>query len=203
MRHGSRTVARLAISMLIAFLGPQLLVAPAAADHGYWEFKKSTNKDSTLKWNLTGQYHNNVTASESWRAGSGISTDVCATDEGWLPNGWYDAWGMLNKKDGVIKGRAIHIQDKVCHDGTIRTELFIHTEETMENDQYCPTSGDDPYCWETVDDYLSEGCIKVAYPGGAFNDAIGDVHFYFHNRAGGSSQHGTFTINTFLHVIAP
>src|SRR5919197_866227 len=46
--------------------------------------------------------------------------------------------------------------------GTPRQELFIHSEETASNGQYCPTIYDDPFCWDGDFDYKSAGCIKLS-----------------------------------------
>jgi hypothetical protein len=148
-----------------------------------------------LRW-----YDDNLNClADSWRAGSGTNTDTCDVGDGWLPNGWYDLWGMYDHKDGTaIDGRAWYLQDKQCHDGTWRTELFIHTEETVDNGQSCPTSGDDPHCWEGTFDYKSNGCIKIAYPNSGFPNDIGDAHGDWHRNVSGS--HGTFTSTDRLYV---
>ena len=68
----------------------------------------------------------------------------------------------------------------------MRFGLFIHTEETKTNGQHCPTSGDDPYCWEGSNDYYSDGCVKVSHPSG-----VSTVHNWWHNSPW-SGGHGTF-----------
>jgi hypothetical protein len=127
-----------------------------------------------------------------WRAGSGVSTDACQRNAGWLPTGHYDVRTFVHNKDDVIKGRAWWLSDKACasYPYTMRTELFIHTEETSTTDQYCPTSGDDPYCWDTdYGDYASEGCIKIKQP----NMDMYQFHHEWHRLVSGA--HGTVNYN--------
>ena len=56
---------------------------------------------------------------------------------------------------GTIKGRVFYLSNKPCWNGTWRSELFIHSEETAAQGQYCPTAYDDPFCWEGDYDYHS------------------------------------------------
>ena len=182
---------RFVAAVLFALTAMVVGATPASASIGWFDFKRITNTNSTLwfKWsdNTNPEL---VQSSPGWRAGSGDSTACGYINHGWLPVGWYDGWGHWNNYDSLIKGRVFWVQDKRCGDGTLRTELFIHTEETAANGQSCPTAGDDPYCWEAVYDYNSGGCIKVAYPNNGFSDIIGQAHWYWHNRYGGSG-HGT------------
>lgn len=151
-----------------------------------------------------------------WRAGSGTSTNPCEVNRGWLPNGWYDLWGHWDDYDQTIKGRVWWLEDMRCHNGTLRTELFIHTEETRLRDQSCGDQLPDddlPYCWdrkrayagaaEGTYDYYSQGCIKVRRrsPEGTWPDAMSDVHTTWHGRGGGS-QHGQFTRTDTVYVHA-
>ena len=162
-----------------------ILLAPQASAR--WTFDKIVNNDSRLQWCWFNPQIYTTECSDNWRAGSGQpgGTDGCAVGYGWLPTGDYDLWGHWDGYDGVIKGRVFYVQDKWCWNGSaLRTELFIHTEETAGNGQSCPTSGDDPYCWEGTFDYYSEGCIKVAYPNNGFNNVIGANHTWFHKQFG-------------------
>jgi hypothetical protein len=108
-----------------------------------------------------------LVASRSWRAGAGFtprSTDACKRNDGWLPNGRYrprliaDYWGSL------IKGSAIQLGQKACADGTVRQNLFIHTEQGARNSQCPDRKGDQPCRWEypKINDYRSHGCIKLS-----------------------------------------
>lgn len=104
----------------------------------------------------------------SWRAGSGFegaaATNECAKGRGWLPNGTYsfiqydDYWGQL------IKGRVFYLGNKACRNGTLRTELFIHTETGRHNKQCRDRKGDQRCRWEypKINDYKSSGCIKLS-----------------------------------------
>ncbi len=195
-------------AFVLAAMVLQVMVAQgASATHAYYEFVKDTITNSTLKWNDTGP-NENVILTKSWRAGSGVNQDPCdkSTEQsppgGWLPNGWYDLKGMVNTRDCCeIQGRAFELQNKACSDGTLREDLFIHTEETPNHGQVgCSEPGDDPHCWENDDDYKSVGCIKVKYsdPDTNPNFGISEFHTYFHNNDGGSSQHGSYTINSFI-----
>jgi hypothetical protein len=131
-------------------------------------FDKGSNTNSALL--MKGRDANGrCYTSRSWRSGSGVSTDPCAKGKGWLPNGVYDVPFMSDGYSGsVIAGRVWRLQDKKCSDGTVRTELFVHSEETSGNGQSC-TSGnsDDQWCWdgtpngEATNDYKSLACIKV------------------------------------------
>ena len=90
--------------------------------------------------------------------------NACWIGHGWLPAGWYDLNGHWDSYNGsAIKGRVFYLQNKPCWNGTWRTELFVHSEETADQGQYCPTVYDDPFCWEGDFDYYSNGCIKLAH----------------------------------------
>jgi hypothetical protein len=114
-----------------------------------------------------------------------------------VPTGYYDLWGHWNNYDGKIAGRVFYLQNKPCWNGTWRTELFVHSEETAGQGQYCPTAGDDPYCWEGPSDYYSNGCIKVSRAG--YPSDLRLVHDGWHGKSG-DSRHGYFTINNWLYV---
>ncbi len=103
-----------------------------------------------------------------WRAGSGFggpnTKDPCARGRGWLPNGRYDFVQYDNYWGEFIKGRAFFLGNTTCHDGTPRTELFIHTE-TGDRNRQCRNARGDQRCrweWPKVNDYRSGGCIKMS-----------------------------------------
>ncbi len=156
---------RLALAALA--LGLIVPATPAAAGtQVFFAFHRWTNTNSYLTVNrqdvMSGQILNQI----GLRAGSGISTDECWVKHGWLPGGWYNIVAHFDNYNGsLIKGRVWQLSDMRCMGGTgtLRTELFIHSEETSNNGQYCPTPGDDPFCWEGTSDYYSEGCIKLAH----------------------------------------
>jgi hypothetical protein len=179
-------------ALTLATLFALTLPAAAPAANGWWAFNRNTNLDSVLSWTWT--YPPDTTRySKSWRAGSGTTTNECEKGKGWLPAGWYALWGHWNGYPGsVVRGRVWWVQDKYCANGiTLRTELFIHTEETAQRGQYCTSAYDDPFCWERAADYYSLGCIKVARPSpvASFPDDVGSAHSYYHSY-GGSSAHG-------------
>src|SRR5215212_1721790 len=100
--------------------------------------------------------------SSVFRAGSGSGTDACQHNN-WIPKGHYDVlWHDDYYPGSKIQGRVWRLSDYQCSNGVRRTELFVHSEETSGQGQYCPTGSDDPFCWEGDYDYYSYGCIKVA-----------------------------------------
>lgn len=109
-----------------------------------------------------------VLASDSWRAGSGFpgrsTTNACAKNRGWLPNGRYALRQYGDWHGTLIHGRVFRLADKRCVDGTLREQLFIHTEAGPGNTQ-CPNRPGDQICrWEfpRINDYTSHGCIKMS-----------------------------------------
>ena len=184
------------LALLAALAAAAALAAPALATPAYFDFARSTNLNSrlTLSWEAVPGH----VSSMSWRAGSGTGTDECAVGRGWLPGGWYDLNGHWDNYDGSkVKGRVFYLQNKQCYNGTWRTELFIHSEETAANGQSCPTSGDDPFCWEGDSDYYSAGCIKMSRAGNPSD--LNLVHTNWHQRSG-DQRHGAFTITHWLYV---
>ncbi len=103
----------------------------------------------------------------SWRAGSGFtrtSTDACRRNDGWLPDGRYQPQLHANYWGRWIKGRAIYLGAKRCANGTLRTDLFVHTEQGDRSRQCADRPGDQACRWEypRVNDYRSYGCVKVS-----------------------------------------
>nr|BFD80792.1 hypothetical protein StreXyl84_01930 [Streptomyces sp. Xyl84] len=97
-----------------------------------------------------------------FRAGSGITQNECTSGRGWLPNGTYSVGSHTRTYNGrQIKGYAIRLADKRCHNGTgrLRTELFIHSEMNRDGSQ----GRSEPRKWtdNNPNDYLSNGCIKM------------------------------------------
>jgi len=136
-----------AAAVLVAALS---IPANAFAYLTWFEFTRQSNISSplTMAW----QYGPGYYGTQTWRAGSGVSTDACWVGHGWLPTGYYDLRGHWDNYNGTIRGRVFYLQDKTCWNGTWRTQLFIHSEETAAQGQYCPTAGDDPYCWDGPSD---------------------------------------------------
>ena len=195
--EGREVMTRIAVLLAAVAVAAATALPAGATSPSYFDFARKTNLSSVLTfyWESLPGHESSLT----WRAGSGSgSTDECATGRGWLPAGWYDLKGHWDNYDGSkIKGRAWLLQNKQCWNGTWRTELFIHSEETASNGQSCPTAGDDPFCWEGDSDYASAGCIKVSRAGNPSNLAL--VHTNWHQRSG-DQRHGSFTIARWLYV---
>jgi hypothetical protein len=107
-------------------------------------------------------------AKDSWRAGSGLpggsAKNPCVKGHGWLPNGRYTVRQYNDYAGNLIHGRAFRLSNKRCSNGTLREQLFIHTEAGAGNTQ-CPDRAGDQICrWEfpKINDYTSHGCIKMA-----------------------------------------
>lgn len=186
-------VALLSVAVLFVTLVP-VQEASASRACNYLAFSKNTNKNSTLLayWTFDG----NCAGSDSWRAGSGTTTDPCESFKGWLPNGWYDLQSPYMDHDyggSLIKGRVWRLSDKWCPGGsTLRDELFIHTEETSSNTQVCSSDSDDDWCWDgtpngdATNDYASQGCIKIrrGSPEHTKSADLGPLHDRWHNNLG-------------------
>jgi hypothetical protein len=188
------------IAVVVAIAAALVPVARAsAATQVFFAFHRYTNTNSVLTVNLQNIYNGQILAQQTFRAGSGTSTNECYLGHGWLPTGWYDIVGHFDHYDAsLIKGRVWQLSDKRClgGTGTLRTELFIHSEETADDGQYCPTSSDDRFCWEGPSDYYSNGCIKLAhappYPS--------DIAYADNDWDAWDGRHGYFTAPTALFV---
>jgi hypothetical protein len=209
MKARSRRVIFAATFMLV-LSGVPLQPASAARTCAYFEFDKGTNINSTLIGRAFDQSGRCV-VTRSWRAGSGLNTNPCDKDNGdgvggWLPNGWYDVLEMNHSWNGsAVRGRVWRLENKACSDGTFRTELFIHTEETASATQECtPPANDSPWCWDDyqngsgTNDYYS-ACIKVRRqsPEGNWANDHGPVHQFWHDFGG---QHGARTDSVHVHA---
>jgi hypothetical protein len=109
-----------------------------------------------------------VVSKHSWRAGSGLpgsgTTNACVKGHGWLPDGRYTLRQYDDYAGNLIHGRAFRLSDKRCANGTLREQLFIHTESGAGNAQCADTPGDQLCRWEypKINDYTSHGCIKMS-----------------------------------------
>jgi hypothetical protein len=104
---------------------------------------------------------------KSWRAGSGFrrsSTDSCRKNDGWLPNGSYRPRLFADYGGTFVRGRAIYLGNHACRNGTVRNDLFIHTEQDRGNRQCADRKGDQACRWENpkFPDYQSYGCVKMS-----------------------------------------
>jgi hypothetical protein len=127
--------------------------------------------DSRLAWDawkqrVDGSWRH--VAHDEWRAGSGFpgasTTDPCAKGRGWLPDGTYSLRQYNDYAGTLIHGRSFRLSDRRCGDGTLREELFIHTESAAGNRQCADGPGDQICRWEypKINDYTSHGCIKLS-----------------------------------------
>lgn len=109
-----------------------------------------------------------VLAHDRWRAGSGLpggsTTNPCVKGHGWLPNGRYAVRQYDDWAGTLIHGRVFRLSDKRCANGTLREQLFIHTEAGPGNSQCADAPGDQICRWEfpRINDYTSHGCIKMS-----------------------------------------
>jgi hypothetical protein len=119
------------------------------------------------------------------RAGSGNgNTDECVTNAGPLPDGTYSGtstWHQDGYNGSAIYGRVWRLQNKACWNGTVRTALFIHTEETPSRTQGTIES----QRWDGDNDYYSAGCIKISRPENSTGDSVGVMDTWWHQKAGG------------------
>jgi hypothetical protein len=127
--------------------------------------------NSLLSWEARRQRADGTwrtVAHDSWRAGSGLpgrSTESsCVKGHGWLPNGTYSLRQYDDYHGTLIHGRAFRLSDKHCANGTLREQLFIHTESGPGNRQCADGPGDQICRWEfpKINDYTSHGCIKLS-----------------------------------------
>ena len=152
-------------------------------------FTKSTAHPwhSTIAWDASRQRADGswkVLAHEAWRAGSGLpggsAENACVKGHGWLPNGTYALRQYDDYAGTLIHGRAFRLDDKRCANGTLREQLFIHTEAGAGNSQCANLPGDQLCRWEfpKINDYTSHGCIKMSPA--AILALTRDYHRFFH-----------------------
>jgi hypothetical protein len=161
--------------ILVALVVGSAVTTPATASTSHREAVITFHKNyrdtfrSTLTWEVFRVDGDRRTSVQrlSWRAGSGYfrhSTDACRKNNGWLPDGMYRPRLVRDYGGNLIKGRAIYLGQKPCANGTMRTDLFIHTEQGAGSRQ-CPNRPGDQVCrWEypRINDYRSYGCIKLS-----------------------------------------
>src|SRR3954447_348598 len=147
--------------------------ADASQSRRYAVITFHKNYQNTLRSHLTWQVFREsggkrtTLVSKSWRAGSGFSrtsTNSCRKNNGWLPDGTSRPRLYSDYHGSLIKGRAIYLGQKRCPNGTMRTALFIHTEQGAGNRQCPDRKGDQPCRWEypQINDYRSLGCVKLS-----------------------------------------
>lgn len=147
--------------------------AQAGAVRAQITFTKDTAHPwhSTITWDAARQRADGswkAVAHDAWRAGSGFpggsTENPCAKGRGWLPNGTYSLRQYDDYHGTLIHGRAFRLSDRRCPDGTLREQLFIHTEAGAGNTQCADRAGDQVCRWEypKINDYTSHGCIKMS-----------------------------------------
>ena len=182
-----------AIACTVLLLAATLLIEGPAAAHagqhrqgakvskkrtaGQWRasltFAKNRKSpaNSAMTWRLAKRTPDGsweLTEEQSWRAGSGMlgkrGRDECIRSTGWLPNGTYTARQYDDYPGNLIHGRAFRLSNKRCRNGTVRQNLFLHSEQGPGNHQCRDTRGDQACRWEYPrhNDYKSWGCIKMA-----------------------------------------
>ncbi|WP_143230476.1 hypothetical protein [Actinosynnema sp. ALI-1.44] len=131
---------------------------------GFFVFEKNKANPSNSRlawqeWTMVGDRPPRKTLELRWRAGSGNgSTDSCASNAGWLPNGTYGGTYMTGF-DGDINGIVFQLDNKKCgRNGTERSALFIHSEMMPNGKQ---NSNVESERWDGPIDYFSEGCVKL------------------------------------------
>jgi hypothetical protein len=189
MSHVLRALAATALAggLLVATVGPSNAThgpgpqsgggdtaAHPGAVRALITFTKNTAHpwDSSLSWDASRQRADGtwrVVAHDSWRAGSGLpggglAENACAKGHGWLPDGTYSLRQYDDYAGSLIHGRAFRLSDKRCANGTLREQLFIHTESGPGNRQCADGPGDQICRWEfpKINDYTSHGCIKLS-----------------------------------------
>jgi hypothetical protein len=174
---------KLAIALVVVGAACAQAMDASAAVNTTFQFTRSSNLSSTLTLFRRDTGTGQVYSRADWRAGSGDTTNECQTSHGWLPGGYYSINMHRDDFGGTkIQGRVWQLSDKACSGGagTLRTELFIHSEETSTRQQSCgPAGTDQPFCWEGSNDYYSAGCIKVNHWGD-----LGAVDSNWHNWGG-------------------
>ncbi|MEU9320504.1 L,D-transpeptidase family protein [Streptomyces sp. NPDC048295] len=130
-------------------------------DAYYLRFNKGSVTNSRLE--LVKRTPGRDKVIKTYKAGSGQVKNTCAVGKGWLPNAgaskpYAVQWHRKNF-DGIINGFVIKISDRTCHNGTKRTELFIHSEMKPNGKQ--GTVESERWTDSGPNDYYSNGCIKL------------------------------------------
>ncbi|MET7719020.1 L,D-transpeptidase [Streptomyces sp. NPDC005407] len=130
----------------------------AAAGSYYLKFDKNQRNQTKSTLYLMKSVSGPDRVIKKYRAGSGVAKNSCTRFKGWLPNGTYDIKFHQKRYNGsLIKGYVIKISDKRCSNGTLRNDLFIHSEMTRNGGQ----GSTEAFRWDGASDYKSSGCIKL------------------------------------------
>ena len=114
---------------------------------------------------------------QTWRAGSGHQMNECITSAmapmnngGWLPSAYYNVGApAFNYNGNVIHGIAFGLGNMNCYNGTLRTELFVHSWSAW----VAPTVPV-PTTPAQAGSYASQACIKLQ-GSGAYSNMGGDI----------------------------
>ncbi|MFD8692005.1 L,D-transpeptidase family protein [Streptomyces sp. NPDC059651] len=174
MRNNARTARIVPLALAAVFVGglSATTAAPAQARAGtqaaakvsdahYLRFNKGSVTNSRLE--LVKRTPGRDKVIKTYKAGSGQVKNTCAVGKGWLPNAgaskpYAIEWHRKNF-DGIINGLVIKIADRTCHNGTKRTELFIHSE--MKPNGKSGVIESERWTNSGPNDYYSNGCIKL------------------------------------------
>ncbi|MEU9094462.1 hypothetical protein [Streptomyces sp. NPDC048428] len=174
MRNNARTARIVPLAIAAVFVSglSATTAAPAQArteaqasakvsDAHYLRFNKGSVTNSRLE--LVKRTPGRDKVIKSYKAGSGQVKNTCAVGKGWLPNAgaskpYAVEWHRKNF-DGIINGLVIKIADRKCHNGTKRTELFIHSE--MKPNGKSGVIESERWTNSSPNDYYSNGCIKL------------------------------------------
>lgn len=200
--QGSVTPGRVATTATLALLGAVIIPAspsqaslPTASGIIYTDYNTANMQDSDMyvAHNESGV----LTTDAVFRTGSGTgTTDTCnkwtgdgdPNGAGPAPVGIYDMNSAPYHSDGyngnLIYGRVWRFEDKACPNGTGRTEIFIHSEETPSATQGSVES----QRWDGVNDYKSHACWKVARADNGGDDAVSRLDSWWHKQ-GGTTNH--------------
>jgi hypothetical protein len=138
-------------ALLIAILALPQAHASASTTLYDWYFTKNASDQTS---SVLGLYQNTVGGPTiaTFRAGSGITghENECESNYGWIPSGWGNITGYNHNYPGTtVTGPVLILANRPCYNGTVRTELFVHSS----------------YPWLTSH-YQSNGCVKVSNTGG-------------------------------------
>lgn len=167
---------RVLAACLLAGVGLVAVVGPAVATHGpaqgggevdptahpgavkaliTFDKRPAHPWNSRITWQAWQQHTDGswkLVSHDSWRAGSGLpggsATNSCVRNHGWLPDGRYSLRQYDDYAGSLIHGRAFRLSDKRCANGTLRQQLFIHTESGAGNRQCADGPGDQICRWE-------------------------------------------------------
>jgi hypothetical protein len=177
-----------AVALAVAGMTLASLPAQAASTHYTGHFTYYKNKahpaSSKMTWWWTKYSGSTKVGSghKTWRAGSGSPpgiTNSCATNHGWLPNGWYDGLEHSTYWSSIIPTMNWELTDHKCSSGKYRTALFIHSKT--------------PSSWKAASQpYYSNGCVHLS------PTDIKDADKY--TRAHGGPSYGSHKFHHLLYV---